>query len=136
MHFKEKLYILKNPAFLLLGPSPIEHWFGSYQSIIVGSLHFCEIAPRSSIVFLRPQSPLLSAARVISAAGRLPSPCRSAPPLSCSTSRPTTPPTASAALAGRPSLSHAGAARRPEPGSVTALSISFSSTKPCVVEPT
>jgi hypothetical protein len=97
----------------------------------VRSLHFCEIAPRSSIIFLRPQSPLLSAARVISAAGRLPSPCRSASPLSFSTRRPTTPPTARAAPAGRPPLSHvgppvlsgchapeghAGAARRPEPG--------------------
>jgi hypothetical protein len=140
MHLKEKLYILKNPAFLLLGPSPIEHWFESYQSITVGSLHFYEIAPRSSIVFLRPRSPLLSAARVISAAGHLPSPCRYAPPLSCSTSRPTTPPTARAAPAGRPPLSHvgppvpsgchapeghAGATRRPEPSIMTALSPSL-----------
>jgi hypothetical protein len=57
MSLKAKLYILKNHTFLLLGPSSFEPWFESYSSITVGSLHFYDIAPRSSIVFLESSIP-------------------------------------------------------------------------------
>jgi hypothetical protein len=56
MNLKENLYILKNPTFLLLGPSSFELWFESYLSITVGSLSFLKISPGSSFVYLPPSS--------------------------------------------------------------------------------
>jgi hypothetical protein len=83
-----------------------------------------------------PRSPLLSAARVISIAGRPRAPAGLRCPYLAPTRCPTPPSTARSAPAGRPLLSHvgppvpsschapeghAGAARRPEPDPVTTL---------------
>jgi hypothetical protein len=69
MNLKAKLYILKNHTFLLLGPSPFEHWFESYLCIIEGSLHFCDIAFGSSFVYLSLSPfPLFSLSRAAAAA--------------------------------------------------------------------
>jgi hypothetical protein len=56
MNLKAKLYILKNPTFLLSGPSSFELSFDSYLSITVGSLSFLKISPGSSFVYLPPSS--------------------------------------------------------------------------------
>jgi hypothetical protein len=56
MNLKAKLYILKNPKFLLLDPSSFELWFESYLSITVRSLSFLEIAIQSPFVYLSPSS--------------------------------------------------------------------------------
>jgi hypothetical protein len=131
MSLKAKLSILKNHTFLFLGPSPFEHWFKSYQIIIVGSLHFCDIAPRSSIVFL--ESPISSAlCRACDLCCRpLPEFLQTCAALPSPMSRCAASPTTRAASVGRPPLSHvgppmpsgchapeghAGTARRPEPG--------------------
>jgi hypothetical protein len=131
MSLKAKLSILKNHTFLLLGPSPFEHWFKSYQIITVGSLHFCDIAPRSSII--SHESPISSALCRARDLCRRPLPellqtCATLPSPTC---RCAASPTARAASASHPPLSHvgspmlnschapeghAGATRHPEPG--------------------
>jgi hypothetical protein len=67
MNLKAKLYILKNPTFLLLGPSLFELWFESYLSITVESLYFLKFATGSSFVYLSSPFPLFL--------------CRALPPL-------------------------------------------------------
>jgi hypothetical protein len=57
MNLKEKLYILKNHTFLLLGPSSFELWFESYLSITVESLYFLHFATGPPFFYLFP--PLL-----------------------------------------------------------------------------
>jgi hypothetical protein len=106
MNLKAKLYILKNHTFLLLGPSPFEHWLESYLYITVRSLLFYDIALRSSIFFL--ESPSSSAS---ARARDPPPPASSRAPAALrrpSTRHPTTPPTARAAFTVLPSPCHVG----------------------------
>jgi hypothetical protein len=77
MKLKAKLYILKNPTFLLLGPSSFELWFESYLSITVGSLYFLKLATGSSFVYLSPPLLCFSAARRRRSASHVP--CTSPP---------------------------------------------------------
>jgi hypothetical protein len=78
MSLKAKLYILKNPTLLLLGPSSFEHWFKSYLCITVGSLSFLKIATGSSFVYLPPSSSVSSLRR-----RRSGQPCAPPPPPQC-----------------------------------------------------
>jgi hypothetical protein len=81
MNLKAKLYILKNHALLLLGPSPFEHWFESYLCIIVEFLSFLEFATRSLFVYL--SLPLLCSP-LPCAAAVLPAMCAAPASLRCS----------------------------------------------------
>jgi hypothetical protein len=143
MNLKAKLYILKNHAFLLLRPSPFEHWFKSYQIITIGSLHFCEIANQSSSSSSGSRAPAdlrcppLAHVSLCCLSHWLSLLTQNLPPwVYPSVGSRIKPDTARAASAGRPPLSHvgppvpsgchateghAGAARRPEPDLVTTL---------------
>jgi hypothetical protein len=144
MNPKAKLWLLKNPVFLLLGPSAFEHWCESCPCFTVRPLCFLLFASGSPIVF--PEPPISSAplrAHVTPATGRprapaalhptglaprvtlslLPPPALPSlaiPRSSTSGRRPERPP--------RRSVRHAGAARRSVPGRVISLSLSFSPT--------
>jgi hypothetical protein len=142
MNPKAKLWLLKNPAFLLLGPSPFEHWCETCPCFTVRPLCFLLFAIRSPIVF--PQPPISSAplrARVTPAAGHPRAPAALRPPdLAPRVALSLLPPPALPSLAiPRSSMSgrrperpprrpvgHADAARRSVPGRTISLSLSFS----------
>jgi hypothetical protein len=138
MNPKAKLWLLKNPAFLLLGPSPFEHWCGSCPCFTVRPLCFLLFATGSPIVF--PEPPISSAplrTRVTPAAGLPRAPAALHPPdLAPRVALSLLPPPALPSLAvprsstsgrrpERPpcrSIRHAGAARCSVPGRVISLS--------------